>query len=328
MSAAEPGFGARYPHARAGLIGLLGVALVVALAMNAGRLPFLGGGGGRTLEARFTEIGGLLPGDPVQVAGVDVGRVESLEMGRGYITVSFTVDGPVRLGDRTRAAIRVSDILGSKLVEVLPAGTGTLHGTIPVERTEPPYDLTTAFGDLTRSVQKIDTGAMERALRAIDRTFRGSGPDVRQALKGMAGFSRAVAARDDELTRLIQRSDTLTGSLAASSSEITGLLHSSRLLLGELQRRRSALHGLVVHTRQLAAQLRGLVTDNRATLAPALAALDRVAGQLASRQQELRATLRGVATFARVFVNTIGNGPWFDSYIGNAPDTLKLEAPQ
>ena len=30
-------------------------------------------------------------------------------------------------------------------------------------------------------------------------------------------------------------------------------------------------------------------------------------------------------TPTRVFVNTIGGGPWFDSYIGNAPDNLEIE---
>jgi phospholipid/cholesterol/gamma-HCH transport system substrate-binding protein len=315
------------PNRLAGLVGIVGVALVVVLAMNAGRLPVVGQGG-REVSARFADIGGLQTGDRVEMAGVDVGHVTDLALGRGYITVRFEVRRSLHLGDRTRAAIKVSNLLGSKYLEVTSGGDRDLGGTIPLDRTASPYDLTTAFENLTTKLEPIDTRALEQALTSMDDTFRNSGGDVRAALRGLSAVSRSVATRDAEITSLLRRSDTLTASLDRSRTDIASLLRSARLLLAELEHRRDAIHGLIVHTRDLAAELHGLVADNEREIGPALRALAAVTRQFEERQQALRATIRDVTKFARVFVNTIGGGPWFDSYLGNAPDTLKLEDPR
>ena len=309
---------------RAGAVGLVACAIVVALAMNAGRLPLIGHGG-REVSAQLADASGLRVGDRVEVAGVDVGRVEDMWIGEGHIVTTFTVDESVRLGDATTARIKVGNLLGSKYLELVPAGAGPLDDTIPLSRTEPAYDLTTAFEDLTQTVEPIDTDQLESALGALAETFRGAGGDVRSALRGMSRLSRTVASRDEELDRLLQSSALLTGTLDGSREDVAALLRDAAVLLDELDRRRDAIRGLVVHTRELTVQVRGLVRDNEQEVGPALDALGEVADQLESRQQDLRATLRGVVKFARVFVNTIGGGPWFDSFIGNAPDNLEIE---
>lgn len=317
---------ARRP-ARAGLVGIVVTLLLVVLAMNAGRLPLIGAGG-RELTARFTDTSGLEAGDRVEVAGVRVGRVEGLEMGRGYITVRFTVDDHIRLGSDTTARIKVSNLLGSKYLEVEPSGSGEVADPIPVSRTRPAYDVTAAFGDLTDTLDPIDTGRLEQALREITTTLHGSGSDVRATLRGLSTLSRAVASRDQQVARLLHHSERLSGTLDGSREDLAALARDASRLLAEVDRRRAAVHGLIVHTRELSEQLRGLVHDNEDQIGPALAGLDRVTAQLEARQARLRATMREVTKFARVFVNTVGGGPWFDSYIANAPNSLELEDPK
>lgn len=307
-----------------GAIGLVITLLVVLAALNAGRLPLIGQGG-REVSARFTDASGIEAGDPVEVAGVRVGQVDELAMGRGYVTVRFSVPDDLALGDLTTARIKVGNLLGSKFLQVIPAGTGTLRGSIPVERTAPAYDVTQALGDFTRTTDPIDTGQLERALTAISSTFDGAGPDVRASVRGLSTIARTIADRDSDVAALLTRSERLTASLDGSRGDIAGLVRDAADLLTELDRRRDAIHGLIVHTTGLAKQLRGLVADNQAQLTPALTALAAVTGQLEARQDDLTATVSAVATFARVFVNTIGGGPWFDSYIGNAPDSLRIE---
>lgn len=307
-----------------GAIGLVVTFLVVLAALNAGRLPFIGHGG-REVTANFVDASGIEAGDPVEIAGVRVGQVEELTMGRGFIAVRFTVTDDVRLGDLTTARIKVGNLLGSKFLQVIPAGTGPLAGTIPLDRTAPAYDVTEALGDLTRTADPIDTAQLEQALTSISTTFADSGPDVRASVRGLSQIARTIADRDSEVASLLTRSEQLTSSLDASRGDIAGLVRDAGDLLTELDRRRTAIRGLIVHTTELSRQLRGFVRDNQEQLTPALDALSAVTGQLEDRQDDLTATLGAVAQFARVFVNTIGGGPWFDSYIGNAPDSLRIE---
>ena len=319
---------ARTPRrpAFAGAIGLAVTLVVIFAAMNAGRLPIIGHSGD-AVRARFTDASGIEAGDRVEIAGVRVGAVKKLTMGRGYIEVAFTVDPGIRLGDLSTARIKVGNLLGSKYLQVVPAGTGRLHGVIPLSRTAPAYDVTEALGDFTRTVEPIDTAQLEQALRSITSTFSGAGPDVRASVRGLSTIARTIAARDTDVSSLLTRSERLTASLDGSRGDIAGLVSDAGALLTELDRRRDAIHGLIVHTTDLSRQLHGLVVDNQAQLTPALTALGAVAAQLEARQADLAATMHAVAKFARVFVDTIGSGPWFDSYIANSPDSLKVEGP-
>ena len=83
--------------------------------------------------------------------------------------------------------------------------------------------------------------------------------------------------------------------------------------------RREAIHRLLESTSQLSGQLVGLVRDTRADLKPALDNLYGVVKLLDDNQANLDNSLRLMAPFYRVFANTLGNGPWFDTYIQNLP---------
>ena len=50
---------------------------------------------------------------------------------------------------------------------------------------------------------------------------------------------------------------------------------------------------------------------------PALTKLDSVVQVLNKNEDNLDNGLRLLAPFYRVFANTLGNGPWFDTYIQN-----------
>ncbi|HWU32598.1 MAG TPA: MCE family protein [Marmoricola sp.] len=316
-----------HPHLRAGIIGAAIVVAIVLAALNAGSIR-LYGSGTQTVRANFSDISELQAGDPVVMAGITVGQVTALTMGRGYVTVTAEVPAHIRFGSMTTAAIRVTDLLGSKDLELTSAGPGSLEGTIPVSRATPAYDLTTAFQNVTEKVEAINTGDLERALAAISTTFANSGPGVRAALSDMRQLTQTVAAHQSDLNSLLEQSQTLTDALASNRTQIAQLLQAASQLLTELNHRRDAIAGLIVHTNQMVKQISGLIDDNSSTLTPTLRDLAAVTTLLQSREKDLKATIANLAQFSRLFVNTIGAGPWFDSYIGNAPNSLKLEPPK
>ncbi len=62
-----------------------------------------------------------------------------------------------------------------------------------------------------------------------------------------------------------------------------------------------------------------LVKQSRADLKPALEHLESVVAVLNKNEDNLDNSLRLMAPFYRVFANTLGTGPWFDTYIQNMP---------
>ncbi len=72
-------------------------------------------------------------------------------------------------------------------------------------------------------------------------------------------------------------------------------------------------------TSELSRELTRLVRDTRGDLKPALDELEGVLAVLNKNEDNIDDSIRLMAPFYRVFANTLGNGPWFDTYIQNLP---------
>jgi len=302
---------------RFGIAGLAVIAVLMVLAFNASRLPFIGGGA--AYSAAFTEAGGLRDGDDVRIAGVKVGDVTGVDLEGSHVRVDFRITGDVSFGPQTAASVRIKTLLGAKYVALEPRGTGQLKegSQIPLERTVSSYDVISAFSDLTKTTERIDTDQLARSLDVLATEFKDTPANVRTALDGLSRLSRTVASRDEKLRELLRSANTVTGTVAEQNAAIDRLIQDADLLLVELEKRREAIHTLFTNTSALAQQITGLVRDNRAALGPALAQLKGVLATLQKHEADLQATIEAMAPFTRVFANTLGTGRWFDTYIQN-----------
>jgi ABC-type transporter Mla subunit MlaD len=124
-----------------GAISLAVVLGLILLAFNAEKLPIIGGGD--TYYADFSEAGGLKPNDEVRIAGVRVGKVDSVSLDGGHVKVAFRIENGAEFGTDTRAAIKVKTLLGAMFLSLEPAGAGQLSegSEIPTSRTTSPYDV-------------------------------------------------------------------------------------------------------------------------------------------------------------------------------------------
>jgi phospholipid/cholesterol/gamma-HCH transport system substrate-binding protein len=303
----------RHPIA-IGIAGLVVLVLLATAAYNVDSLPFIGGG--TVYTAQFSDAAGLRAGDPVYIAGVEVGRVTAVKLAGDRVRASLRVRN-AWLGDQTNAAIEVKSLLGARSVSLDPRGQRALdpRTPIPLARTASPYDVVEALSGLSGTLQQIDTAQLEQSLRALADTFRATPADVRGTLNGLSRLSETIAGRDQQIHHLLAGTEALTGVLAGRNAQFERLLADGNLLLAEVRRRREAISALLTDVQALSVQLRGLVADNSAQLRPALQQLDRVAAVLQRNQFNLDRGLQLEPVFIRLFTNTLGNGRWFDNYI-------------
>jgi phospholipid/cholesterol/gamma-HCH transport system substrate-binding protein len=302
-----------------GAISLAVVALLILAAFRAQDLPLIGGGD--TYSAAFSEAGGLKANDEVRIAGVRVGKVESVALDGDHVKVTFRVDTPSEFGTTTRAAIKVKTLLGAMYLALEPAGSGQLPegSEIPVQRTSSPYDVVDAFSGLAKTSERIDTHRLARSLTTLADLTRNTPKEFRGALQGVSQLSSNIAARDDQINTLLKNLKRVSGVLDERDGDIVALMKDSDVLFRALVARRTAVHNLLVSTSTLSRNLTALVRQSRADLTPALTHLENVVAVLNKNQDNLDNTLRLMAPFYRVFASTLGNGPWFDTYIQNMP---------
>ena len=302
-----------------GAISIVVMLLLLLSAFKASSLPVIGGGD--TYSAALTEAGGRKVNDEVRIAGVRVGKVESVELEGDHVRVGFRVDNGAGFGTDTRADIKVKTILGSMYLALQPAGPGQLpEGTeIPVSRTSSPFDVVDAFSGLAQRSEEIDTDQLAKAFTTMADLTRNTPEEFQSALKGVSALSANVAAKNEQIGSLLQNLKRVSDTLDARDQDIVGLMKDSDVLFRALVTRREAIHNLLTSTSQLSKELTALVKQSRADLKPALTHLENVILVLNKNEDNIDNSLRLMAPFYRVFANTLGNGPWFDTYITNMP---------
>jgi phospholipid/cholesterol/gamma-HCH transport system substrate-binding protein len=302
-----------------GAISLVVLAVMLVAALRADDLPIIGGGD--TYHALFTEAGGLKVNDEVRIAGVRVGKVDEVELAGDEVRVSFKVDDAAAFGADTRAAIKVKTILGSMFLALEPAGGGRLDegATIPAARTSSPFDVVEAFEGLASTSAQIDTDQLAESLTTLADLTRNTPEEFRGALDGLSRLSSNVAAKDEQLNTLLVNLERVSTVLDERDQDIVKLMEDSDVLFRALVARREAVHDLLVSSTTLSKELTRLIDQSREDLEPALAHLENVVAVLNKNEDNLDSSLRLMAPFYRVFANTLGTGPWFDTWISNFP---------
>ena len=304
------------------IIGAISIAVILLLILAAFRaqsLPLIGGGD--VYYASFTEAGGLKPNDEVRIAGVRVGKVEKVELDGDHVKVTFRIKTDSEFGAETGAAIKVKTLLGAMFLALEPAGTGQLEegSEIPVERTSSPYDVVEAFSGLAETAETIDTDQLAASLTTLADLTRNTPEEFRSALAGVSALSSNIADKNDRIGELLQNLERVSSVLDERDQDIVTLMQDSDVLFRALVARRQAVHNLLVSTSTLSRELTALVRQSRADLKPALTQLASVVDVLNKNEDNIDNSLRLMAPFYRVFANTLGNGPWFDTFIQNMP---------
>lgn len=144
-----------------GLFVLVGIACLGYLAIRLGKMEVFGAHG-YVLFADFVSVAGLKPGDPVEIAGVKVGRVEGIGLADDKARLTLRVDDGVKLQEDVIASVRARGLIGDKFVLVSPGASDKI---IPpggkIRETDSPPDIPDLIGkivggDLTSKGEKKD----------------------------------------------------------------------------------------------------------------------------------------------------------------------------
>lgn len=309
----------QYDKYRTGLVAFGALALLVALVVGASRLNI----GARGYAASLANTGGLRVSEPVQVAGVDVGKVTGIKLAGDKVDINFTVDKDIRLGDQTRLDVKVATLLGTHFLAVTPAGAGDIgDNPIPVAQTHVPFNLQDVIEQGTPEVNEFDVDAIERSFKEMGKILSVAGDDVKPALVQVGKLSSLIASHSDDLGALLQATSQVSKQLTDSSDDIIALMKASDLILDTLNSRRDAIHKLLVDLSTLGTQLNGIVQDNRADLGPVLKNLNVVIATLKKNDKVVGKAVDNLAIAGRYIANATGGGPFVNLYAkgGALPD--------
>ncbi len=265
-------------------------------------------------QAEFAQAASLRAGDAVNVAGIQVGTVTKLELSGDRVKVFFKVEKRVHLGTETRAAIKLTTLLGSRYLEVSPAPSGELHDRmIPLTNTSVPYNLQQTLADATTTFEQVDADRIAESVGTLASSLQGLPQALPQALDNLKSLSAILAGRRDQLGTLLTSTDRITTLIRNQRAALGSLIGQGRDLLAELATRREALQRLLAGATTLVEKTRGILDDEPA-INKFIAEQADLLHRLHNNDALVRNTLQILPVTLRNMANGTGTGMQQDSF--------------
>ncbi|HEY7218486.1 MAG TPA: MlaD family protein [Candidatus Binatia bacterium] len=144
-----------------GVFVLVGLVCLGYLAIRLGKLEVFGAQG-YVVFADFVSVAGLKLGDPVEIAGVRIGKVEGIGLAEDRARLTLRIGDGIKLQDDVIASVRARGLIGDKFVLITPGASDKI---IPpggkIRETDSPPDIPDLIGkivggDLTSKSEKKD----------------------------------------------------------------------------------------------------------------------------------------------------------------------------
>ncbi|KJU87153.1 ABC transporter substrate-binding protein [Candidatus Magnetobacterium bavaricum] len=138
-----------------GIFVMLGFLSLTYLSLKLGSLNIFSEEGYAVI-AEFNKTGGLKKGAPIEIAGVEIGKVNdvSLDKDTYQARVTMFIKPAIKLQEDAIASIKTKGLLGEKYIQISPGGSPTLlSGGGKLRETESAVDIEEliskyAFGDV------------------------------------------------------------------------------------------------------------------------------------------------------------------------------------
>ena len=127
-----------------GTFMILGILCLGYVSIKLGKMELVGGNF-YTVSAAFDSVSGLKPGARVEVAGVEVGKVDriALDPKSGDRALAYLrINSGVKITDDVIASVRTSGIIGDKFIKLKPGGSDRmLKNNDAIRETESAIDI-------------------------------------------------------------------------------------------------------------------------------------------------------------------------------------------
>jgi phospholipid/cholesterol/gamma-HCH transport system substrate-binding protein len=241
-----------------------------------------------TYSAEFSNASGLRAGQFVRASGVEVGKVEKVDLVEGdhKIRVEFAVDRSVQLYQSTTAQIRYQDLIGNRYLEIsrgsgenseraLPPG-----GFIPLARTQPALDLDALIGGFKPLFRALDPQKVNSIASSIITVFQGEGGTINDILDQTAQLTDRLAESDQTIGDVIHNLNVVLDTTERHHDQLDSTIDKFEGLITALKDRAAPLADGSAHISSAAGTIADLLADNRTLLHTTIAHLETLAGPL------------------------------------------------
>lgn len=283
-------------------------------------------------SAIFKNASGLRAGEFVRASGVEVGKVDSVELINGgtEAEVHFSVDRSLPLFQGTSASIRYLNLIGDRYLELkrgddqkkLPAG-----GTIPVDRTEPALDLDALIGGFRPLFRALDPDKVNNIAQSIITIFQGQGGTINDILDQTSELTSTLADRDQAIGEVVRNLNVVLDTTVKHQQQFDETVQNFEQLITSLKNRADPIASSVADISDAAGSVADLLGDNRPLLQKTVTQLEVIQQPLVDQKDQLNDLLIRLPQALKILGRAGGiYGDFFNFYACDV--TLRLNGLQ
>jgi phospholipid/cholesterol/gamma-HCH transport system substrate-binding protein len=272
-------------------------------------------------HAVFTNVTGLQSGDTVRVAGVEVGKVNSVGLQGTQAVVSFSVDSSQHLTTTTRAEIHYENVVGQRFLAIIagPGGGQALRNgaTIPLGHTQPGLDLTQVFSGFQPLFAALSPDEVNRLTASIIAVFQGESGTVNDLVSQTAVLTDNLAQRQQVIDQVLVNLSGLVDAVAGHNQQLGQLIDQFSSFVGGLANERTQIGATISGLSGLTNSFNNQLTQSQPALNQDIGQLASVTGSLAANQQSINAAITSFPAFLTTLDKVSSNGSFLSVYLCN-----------
>ncbi|WP_330256097.1 MCE family protein [Nocardia sp. NBC_00565] len=242
-------------------------------------------GSERTYKAEFSDASGLKSAEFVRVAGVEVGKVKSVEVvGKGTALVEFALNRDVPLTESTKLAVRYENLVGAHYLELLDNPGSTTpqpeHSTIPADRTVPALDLDALINGFRPLFKALEPDQVNRLSTSLVAVLQGQGGTINGVLQQAGELTSTLADRDQLIGSVIHNLNTVLGTVDQRNAQFNDGIDKLQQLISGLAEQSDPIGDALVRVNDASRSVSDLLTNARPTIKSDITEAGRLAGVL------------------------------------------------
>ncbi len=280
------------------------VVLVVIRPASVGKTRIIG---------YFQNTNGLFPGDDVRILGVNVGKIDTIDVQPERVKVTFWVDDKYKVPANAKAAILAPSLVTARMIQLVPAYTGgpTMadDAVIPLDRTAVPVewdDLRTQLEKFTQYLQPTEPGGVSTFGAFINTAadnLRGQGASIRDTIIKLSQAFSALGDHSTDIFTSVRNISVLVSALQSSSQLLAELNQNLAAVTGLLANDPGEVDRAVQDLNIAAGDVGSFVADNREALGTATDKLASISKALGDSVEDIKQTLHITPTSFSNFIN-------------------------
>jgi len=249
------------PPARgAGMAAWVGVFLVIGLVATLGALFIFTDAaifrGRYIIATNVADAGGIRRGDPVQMRGVNIGRVQRFRIDQGGVEIRLEIEGEYPIPKDSRVRLASAGLLGGMVAEIIPGSSKDTVGYGDVLPGETEAGIAGTSEELAKKADLALTRVNELLSTAMIDNVHGSTAELRHLIgqisttvaeqqrqlntltaslqRSAAGIEKVTTA--PELHASVQRLDSVTKQMETVTASLQRSSASVETVMGQVQR--------------------------------------------------------------------------------------------